>query len=149
MQSKITISLLVFLQISVSFLLSALYVKSQVSDMRQEQADIYKEYTKVKVISTQAISKTIVENKLTPIQAAEYGDLYIQILSKSGYLVIDERNIIAGIESHSEPLPSLAVIKQKAKQMNIEPKKNYQELLNNSPVIKLIEEFTQRINGSN
>jgi hypothetical protein len=117
--------------------------------MRQEQADIYKEYTKVKVISTQAISKTIVENKLTPIQAAEYGDLYIQILSKSGYLVIDERNIIAGIESHSEPLPSLAVIKQKAKQMNIEPKKNYQELLNNSPVIKLIEEFTQRINGSN
>jgi hypothetical protein len=149
MQSKITISLLVFLQISVSFLLSALYVKSQVSDMRQEQADIYKEYTKVKVISTQAISKTIVENKLTPIQAAEYGDLYIQILSKSGYLVIDERNIIAGIESHSEPLPSLAVIKQRAKQMNIEPKKNYQELLNNSPVIKLIEEFTQRINGSN
>jgi len=125
------------IQICIVFLLCQLYINNTNEKLVTYIQEITNDRPVIKVLDLKEITTKLLAEGLSTAEVAEYGDLYIQILNKQGVLVIKASTVITYDNRKNEPLPSLDVVRKTAKEMGIEPEKDYQKILDESPISKL------------
>ena len=142
-------SLISIIQISITFLFCQSYVDKTngylIDYIEQEMA----KKPNVRVLNLKKLTENLMAKGLSPAETAEYGDLYIQTLSEQRYLVLDSSPIIAYKDGLNIPLPEFSDVKKVAESLGIQPKENYQKLLNNTTLGQIYDKLNVKENNNN